>query len=413
MLTINDIYKLDPNATETLLLINEFVSELIPIFHSSPYMIKKEDTVESLYKRFKNREIGGWCGISTLYMLMLLDKCGIPAYEYNYGLRKTEFTHTVIIANDYLLDPYFNKYYVDKTGQLIKFEALLKMIADRDFSFSSIYGTSGKIKRIDKAEKYSYISLTSQEWERSLMDSWKQKSLCEAIKLEFNDDNPHLLMLNDINKKQNLSPFPFIKEIKDIEYIKGFNDLLKVLGMVYTTVPWFVEPYEKTIQYGDIKSLYNEFKKLKLGGWCGLNAEFFKWIIEGYRRKDLTIRYRSYNFGLPNSDITHIGVLVEIDRMEFFFDPYFARYFIHSDGYPLQFKDLLYLVGERKFNRYKSVFLPLKKPIVRENGLIEYITPQQLMKEVFDFFNTKNLPKYLKEIFGTENPDSLMLIKLP
>lgn len=219
-------------------------------------------------------------------------------------------------------------------------------------------------------------------------------------------------------------PFPFIEEIKDLEYIKGFNDVLKILNVVYTTVPWFVEPYEKGILYDNIEFLYKEFKGLKLGGWCGLNAEFFKWLIEGYRRKDLTIRCRSYNYGLSNSlsqtknnpsyeGFTHIGVLVEIDYMEFFFDPYFARYFVHSDGYPLQFKDLLYLISERKFNRYKSMFLPLKKPVMRKEGSIEYVTPQQFMGEILDFFNTHNLPKYLKDIFGTENPDSLMLIKLP
>lgn len=131
-------------------------------------------------------------------MLMLLDKCGISAYEYNYGLCNTEFTHTVMIVNGYLLDPYFNKYYVDKMGQLINFKVLLQMIANRDFSFSNVYGSSLKTKRIEKAGEYDFISLTGQEWEESLMNSWKHKSFCEIMKSEFDSTNPDLLLLNDI-----------------------------------------------------------------------------------------------------------------------------------------------------------------------------------------------------------------------
>lgn len=221
------------------------------------------------------------------------------------------------------------------------------------------------------------------------------------------------------------SPFPFIKELENLEYLTGFNDVLKILSLVYTTVPWFVKPYTEDVKYSHIEKLYERFKKQEIGGWCGLNAEFFKWLIEGYRRGNLTIRYRSYNFGLSNKlpkiearqfysgGFTHVGVLVEIDRMEYFYDPYFARYFVHSDGYPLQFKDLLYLISERKFDRYNSVFLPLKKPVIRESGTVDYLPPQQLMKEVLDFFYEQDFLQYLKDIFGTENPDSLMLIKIP
>ncbi len=222
-----------------------------------------------------------------------------------------------------------------------------------------------------------------------------------------------------------MTPFPFIQELKDVEDLKGFNDVLQVLSMVYTTVPWFMEPYTEEVKYSDIESLYRKFNKREIGGWCGLNAEFFKWIIEGYRRKDLTIKYRSYNYGLSGilpkvekrpfykGGFTHIGVLVEIDRMEYYYDPYFARYFIHADGYPLQFKDLMYFISERKFDRYESVFLPLEKPVVRESGTVDFLTPQQFMKEVLDFFYEQDFLHSLKDVFGTENPDSLMLIKIP
>lgn len=198
MLTLKEIYKLNLSSKETLLLINDFVSELIPVFHSSPYIIKKGDTVESLYERFKKQEIGGWCGLFTEYMIMLLDKCGISAYEFNYGLRGTEFTHTVVIADGYLLDPYFNKYYIDKEGQLIGFEYLLQKITNQSFSFLSVYGASVKTKRIDKAEGHEFISLTGQEWEKFLINSWKQKSFYEIMESEFGGINPYFLMLKKI-----------------------------------------------------------------------------------------------------------------------------------------------------------------------------------------------------------------------
>lgn len=201
MLTLDDIYKLDPNSVETLLSINAFVSELVPVI-KPPYRIKEEDTIESLYERFINREIGGWCGLTTEYMRILLNKCGISAYVYNYGFRNTQFTHTVIVANGYLLDPYFNKHYVDATGRLMSLETLLRMITDRDFSFSSVYESSIKTKRIDIVGKSGFLYLTGREWEETLMDAWAQKAFHEKLRSVFGDDKPCLLMLYSLIKKK-------------------------------------------------------------------------------------------------------------------------------------------------------------------------------------------------------------------
>lgn len=217
-----------------------------------------------------------------------------------------------------------------------------------------------------------------------------------------------------------MSPFNFIEELKNTDKITGFNDLLKIMGVVYSIIPWTIDPYIKQICYEDMGLLYKKFKKIELGGWCGLNAEFLKWILEGYRRTDHNVRFRSYNYGLScklPTDVkpifTHIGVLVEIDRMEFFIDPYFARYYIHSDGYPLQFKDLLYLISEHKFDRYRSVHLPLLKPVQRVDGTIEHVKPEQLLEEVFGYFYQQGLSDILNNTFGSDNPDNLMLIKIP
>jgi len=194
MLVLDEILKCKDN----LPFINSFVSKTVPIFHSDPYRIKKGDTAQSLYERFKKKEIGGWCGLTASYMLMLLKECNIPAEIYNYGLKGTEFTHTVIIAEDYLFDPYFNKFYTDKNNKLINFKALLKMITEKDFSIISNYGEGYKTKRIDKRERHEFIYISGLEWYMSLMASWKQKNFSEIMKAEFNDDNPYLLMLRRV-----------------------------------------------------------------------------------------------------------------------------------------------------------------------------------------------------------------------
>ena len=221
MFTLDEIYKLDPNSEETFLIIKDFVSELIPVI-KPPYGIEEGDTVESLYERFLKREIGGWCGLTTSYMLMLLNKCDIPAYIYNYGIRSTEFTHTVVIAKGYLLDPYFNKHYT-VAGQLMSLETLLQKITDRDFSFSSIYGLSKKTKRIDRPNEPGFISLAGQEWEESLLKSWKEKAFDDLMQSEFGDINPCLLMQYDLKKVKKETFFKIMIE----NLVEYFNRVYK------------------------------------------------------------------------------------------------------------------------------------------------------------------------------------------
>ena len=210
-----------------------------------------------------------------------------------------------------------------------------------------------------------------------------------------------------------MSPFPFIEELEGIDKITGFNDLIKIMDWIYSLIPRTSVPYEKPITMQDIEGLYVDFNTFQIGGWCGLNAEFFKWILEGYQRLDpLNLRYRSYNYGIQELKLTHIGVLVEIDRMEFLLDPYFNRYYVHKDGFPLQFKDLLHLVQERKEDKYRSVFQGSKKPDMKEDGTVLYLSPEELLKGVLEIFETNGLSKAMKSIFNETNPDLLMLLKI-
>lgn len=195
MLTLNDINKLTFGTDGSLIKLNDFISELVPIFHSSPYRIKKEDTVESLYKRFIKKEIGGWCGLFTQYMVLVLKSCGVFANIYNYGLKGTEFTHTIVTVNGFFLDPYFNKCYMNNKGHLIKAVDLLARIKNSDFSFSPFYGCSLKTKRVDKEGGHKFLTLAGKEWEESLLLSWKKKSLDKIMEDKFNTLNLYHLML--------------------------------------------------------------------------------------------------------------------------------------------------------------------------------------------------------------------------
>jgi hypothetical protein len=211
-----------------------------------------------------------------------------------------------------------------------------------------------------------------------------------------------------------MHPFPFIEELSSIERVTGIQDLLKIMDFVFTTVPWTTIPYETLITMEDIKPLYDKFKAKELGGWCGLNAEFFKWIIEGYRCLDSkNIRYRSYNHGVYGQQLTHIGVIVEVDRMEYYLDPYFNLYYTHKDGHPLQFEDLHYYIRERRVDRYQKTFLNSKKALINEDKSITYITPQEFLDIILKGFELLNLSATLKNIFNDTNPDLLLLLKIP
>jgi len=196
MLTLEDIWSLEPGTPNSLITINDFVSGLIPIFHSSPYRIKEGDTVESLYNRFLRREIGGWCGLFTAFSVMLLKQKGFSAYPYNYGIIGTEFTHVVVIASGFLIDPYFNKYYADDGGGILTLEDLKSRVKDRNFRV--VYGSSVMTKRIDKEVGHKFISLTGKEWEDSLMESWSKKSFEKILTNKFGEPNPNLMLLRKL-----------------------------------------------------------------------------------------------------------------------------------------------------------------------------------------------------------------------
>lgn len=402
MQTLDQILKLNPKSSNTLVAVNSFVSELVPIFHSDPYRIKETDTVKSLYDKFRKKELGGWCSLAAEYLVELLREMGISAYIYDYGFKGTEFTHMVVVAEGYLIDPYFSKHYVDSKGNLLKFNDLIGMLKNQDFSFSVVYGGNLKTKRIDDEKGHKFITIKPKDWETSLLNGWCEKGLDEILEAEFSVKNPHLLMLKEVKA---FHPYPLIPELSSITKVETLADVLKLQEFVFTTIPYTEKPLE---EIGSFTLTYRRFKKKEVGGWCGLNAEYLRRLLVCYG-----VKVTPYNYGLRSSRFTHVCLIVTFDGMEFLIDPYFNKIYTYKGDFPLQFSDLLRLIRDDKTNvivpQYgkgqKPVWQEAEKDFVMQSG-------EQFEKSVFNFFYSIGLKQSLLDIFGYKNPLSLLLIKI-
>jgi hypothetical protein len=169
MKTLKEIREFS-DSLESLISINDFVYEVVPALHPIPYeIVKGNDTVENLYDRFLKREVGGWCSLSAQYMKMILDEKNIPCYTYNYGIPNTDFTHMVVIAKDYLFDPYFNKVFVGNFNNILDFKSVIFKIKNRDFSFFPKYGDSIKFIKYSQFEPHRLFNMNGESWEKRLV----------------------------------------------------------------------------------------------------------------------------------------------------------------------------------------------------------------------------------------------------
>lgn len=403
MLTLEEILKLDPNSVETLFIVNDFVSELIPIFHSSPYRVGEGDTVESLYESFKKKELGGWCSLSAEYLVMVLNKMDISARVYNYGLPDTEFTHMTVLAGGYLLDPYFNKHFADFEGNALQFERLKRWLIDSSSPFQAIYGASLKTKRVDEEGAHKFVTLTGEEWYKSLLDSWWKKGLEDVLLRTFGKADPHLLMLRGAATTH---PFPHIPELGAVPEARNLKDVLALQEFVFSTIPYTKDPLE---DIGSFTLAYRGFKKREIGGWCGLNAEYFRRLLICYG-----VKVRPYNYGLVSTRFTHVCVIVNFDGIEYLLDPYFNKIYTYKDDFPLPFQDLLRLIQKGETSCITSQFGSGKKPVWHED--LEDFVPESgdsFENNVFDFFQSIGLNESLMDVFGYVNPLALLLIKIP
>lgn len=187
---LREIPKID--NFDDLIKLSNFVFKTIP--HAGDTGIDIEHSVSQIYNQFKNRQKFGWCYTNSLYMHLILSHYGRSSYLYNYGLDKAQLTHTVLIANigasEYLIDPYFNRYYISKTGFPLTFYDLIKAIKNNDEIFIK-YGSNKKYVK----QGNNFIEWTPQQLQESVFNSWVVNLNYNQIMHDTFKDNNVLLLI--------------------------------------------------------------------------------------------------------------------------------------------------------------------------------------------------------------------------
>jgi hypothetical protein len=212
-------------------------------------------------------------------------------------------------------------------------------------------------------------------------------------------------MIEDLPKKKFQN---FIPELDVVPRIRTFSDIIKIKDFVFSIVPLFKDPSDNKLilHVNNVMDLYQSFKELNAGGWCGLNASFFDILMHWYG-----IQRRPYNFGFTKMGFTHIGILATYDSAEFFIDPYLGIHYAHSDGFPLTFPHLINLITERKFDKIIPIYSDnIFKPIQQEDGSFTLASPSQMNSIVF--CNWEKCDQVMLDTFGETNKLLLMLIKI-
>jgi len=198
-------------------------------------------------------------------------------------------------------------------------------------------------------------------------------------------------------------PFPFIDELKYIKEIKNFNDIIKIRDIVYSLVPWTEENQDLT----DLREIYPKLKKREFGGWCSFHAKVFKEILQGYK-----VPCEIFNFGLHGYGITHVANIVTYLAKDYFLDSYFAKHYVDNEGYILELKDLMELIQMRRFEDIHASYSSVEKSLQQEGGWVN-VCPIDFEKNILTFFESKNMDKILRKIFGGNDFRLLMLVQIP
>ena len=205
------------------------------------------------------------------------------------------------------------------------------------------------------------------------------------------------------------SPMHLFPILQDIKEINSIYSIVAIRDFVFSTIPLFLKPIDTIIDKDNVWNMYKQFLLLEAGGWCGLNADYFRSLLYWYQ-----IKTHPYNFGISSLGITHMGVIVDYDGEEFFMDPYLAVHYVHKDGFLLTFKHLMALIVERKLDRIVPVFSDVCKPVEQHDGTFVMMTPQEIQKSMFMGRSPSGRPyeEVMKEVFGQTSPLLLMLINI-
>lgn len=212
---IHDIPKID--TFDNAFKLSSFVFSLIS--HSDNIeTIDINENILDVYHKFKKKEKFGWCYTHALFLHLLLSEYGRESCIYNYGIQEHELSHAVTLltirGKQYLIDSYFNRYYVNEKGKELTFQELLNSIKESK-EIKIIYG---KEKKFVEREN-SYEEWSPQELENSVINSWKKKKNMDKILMEkFNEINPLLLLTMEIER------VIVLKKANGSKYFEFFNE---------------------------------------------------------------------------------------------------------------------------------------------------------------------------------------------
>ncbi len=171
------------------------------ISHSMDSGIDLDYSVNQLYWQFVNKKRFGWCYMHALYYHLIVQEYGRESFVYDYGLPAPQLTHSVVVVtlrdDKYLIDPYFNRYYVTEKGNPYTFPDLLAMIKTDPTKIYSKYGPG--LKEVKQGDKY--IETSPEQFEKGVLESWRVNQNYDKIMMEkFNSTNALLLMHCKVQK---------------------------------------------------------------------------------------------------------------------------------------------------------------------------------------------------------------------
>jgi len=199
--TMKDLIGVDTvESFEDLLKIRDFCFSLIP-WTAKPYDMNFREDLVSLSKRFRSKELGGWCGLNaTFFQRVLWAAYGFEKSEcvpFDYGVKS--FTHITLIVKfknkEYVIDPYFCRHYTYKNGIPIELKDLIYLIFNKDFeAIHETYGVG--VKNVYEEYSNDFFECTPQKFFGVVKDSWLKLYGYESFMQEiFKATDPKLLML--------------------------------------------------------------------------------------------------------------------------------------------------------------------------------------------------------------------------
>jgi hypothetical protein len=186
-------------SIQDIITINNFVYSLISLTQK-PYLIVVADSIESLYKKFKNKEIGGWCGTCANFFNMLMNKYKISTRIYNFGLADYKLTHMGVIVTfdgmNLFFDPYFAKHYTYCGEFPLQFDSFLHLVTDRQYEkIVPAYGNG--VKAIEQSDG-SWKLCTPRELEKNIMEGFKIAGYEKIMQRFFKDPQfENLFLIED------------------------------------------------------------------------------------------------------------------------------------------------------------------------------------------------------------------------